>query len=896
MQQLTQPLDFGDPAPTTAEWQPPVGDTWLHQLPREASVLRADQVAILQQAADAMLTYRRICIQASTGFGKCWGAGTPILMFDGTTRLVEDVAVGDVLMGPNSMPRTVLSLAHGEEMMYRVIPTKGDAYTVNESHILSLKVTPHKKGLAHEIINISVADYLKQNRTFKHRAKGWRTGVDWPHKEVPLNPYFLGIWLGDGDIDRVALSKPDEEVLMAFEKTAHQYGLSTSRDVIGTKCPRIRAARQVGTEQANPIYKILRKLGVTDCRHVPQIYLSNSREVRLQVLAGLLDTDGHMRSGGFDFISKSEELAYGVAFLCRSLGLAAYIKICSKGCQNNFVGRYYRITISGNCDVIPTRIERKKSPPRRQIKNHLVHGIKIEKVGIDNYYGFELDGDGLLLLSDFTVNHNTHCFSAIAGSAEQAGLSVLIIATRTKLVRQIHERLNSFNVKHGVIAAKMPGYRNMAAKVQVASADTLYRRCVADKRMPLPPASVVIFDEAHLALGASRQAILDSYPQATIFGFTATPAKTSGASLRDQFDFLILGPPPSVLIEAGTLVKPLIYCRPVMTKKELGKVKTDTKTGDYISGSAAKLMAKPKLIGNVVANWLRLAKDDRTLVFACDKSHGAKIVEEFLKNGVAAELLTDTDDEGIREAAIARLEEGDTKVIVNCFLLAYGVDIPRVECIVLARPTKSLVLYLQAVGRGMRSFPGKTHMKLIDHGRVFENLGDPTYDRDWSLDDSNVNEKAASQVIEGRIAMDEKSRECPECQYSWLVSEEGNDCKSCGWKYKPRPKDVASVDADLEQINSTLAPVATLAEFYQQSCHFYALRWPDKWLAKENSGRYWAWCQTRTRFKRPQDERLPPSFWKLKTVPCSPEVHGWLKSQLIRYAKRQAAQQAPQNA
>jgi superfamily II DNA or RNA helicase len=482
----------------------------------------------------------------------------------------------------------------------------------------------------------------------------------------------------------------------------------------------------------------------------------------------------------------------------------------------------------------------------------------------------------------------THLIASLVAAAVVFGFRVLILATRTRLVRQLHERLESFDIPHGVIAASLPGLSNFAQRVQVASVDTLYRRCVVDGKMPLPSADVVVFDEAHLALGASRQKILNAFADAWIFGFTATPAKTSGASLRDQFDEMVLGPTVADLIGSGMLVKPRIFAKPIITAKELKAVRKDTKTGDYATGELSELLSRPKLIGDVVQNWLRIANGQRTIVFACDKAHGSQLVTEFRQAGVAAEQLTDDDDDATREEAIARLEGGATQVLVNCFLLSYGIDIPNVECVVLARPTRSVVLYLQAIGRGMRPAEGKQFVTIIDHGRVVESLGLPTYDRDWSLDGSgNVNAQAREKLSESRVSVEEKPRTCRECSRVWLTTEEGSNCPDCGWQPTVRAKPVQVTDAELGEINSQLAVQGIEMEvFYRQACDWYANRWPDRWRAKENSGRFWAWSQTRTRFKRPEDERIPARFWKVSPMPANDETSGWLKSQMIRWAKR----------
>src|SRR5262249_35761750 len=155
---------------------------------------------------------------------------------------------------------------------------------------------------------------------------------------------------------------------------------------------------------------------------------------------------------------------------------------------------------------------------------------------------------------------------------------------------------------------------------------------------------------------------------------------------------------------------------------------------DYQTTALGALMSRPKLVGDVLENWLRIARGKRTLIFAVNKGHAAALLESFQRQGISAEMLTDEDDELTRDEAIARLESGSTQILLSCFLLSYGTDIPPVECIVLARPTRSLVMYLQMVGRGLRPSPdtGKRDCILIDHGHVVETLGLPQSDFGWT--------------------------------------------------------------------------------------------------------------------------------------------------------------------
>lgn len=354
------------------------------------------------------------------GCGKCLGRGTPVLMFDGTIKKVEDIVSGDLLMGPDSRPRTVLSTCSGREELYRVTPRKGAPYVVNRSHILSLKMSgnagAYKKG---QVVNIGIDDYLAETDKFRHYAKGWRSGVEFASVPVPLDPYLLGIWLGDGTQNKPHITTADPEILAEFQRHAALLGLPL-RPVTSSHCGKATTyAASHGVvpgrgRRPNPLVTKLQEIGVYDKKHIPHLYLANSRSVRLELLAGLIDTDGHLHAGTYDIVFRSRSLAKGVAYIARSLGMAAYTSTCQKECVNTGQWRtYYRTSISGCIDEIPVRLARKKASARRQRKDVLVTGISVEPIGVGDYFGFEIDGDHLFMLGDFTVTHNTASVRAI---------------------------------------------------------------------------------------------------------------------------------------------------------------------------------------------------------------------------------------------------------------------------------------------------------------------------------------------------------------------------------------------------------------------------------------------------------------------------------------------------
>jgi hypothetical protein len=340
--------------------------------------------------------YRGLLLYHGLGSGKCHAKNTPIMMSDGTIKMVQDIQVGDLLMGDDSKPRKVMSLARGKDKMYDIIPIKGEKYTVNEEHILCLKASGFPKITANKhtantnfniqwiennkfqsktftynndeqkekqrlegelffdnikrnqntcenILEISIKNYLNLSKKLKACLKGYKVSIDFPEKEVPIDPYLIGYWLGG----------------------------STS-----------------------------------DNKHIPLLYKCNSRKNRLKLLAGLLDGN---EAKAFEFTQKNEKLLDDVIYLSRSLGFSCYKKS----------GKMHTISINGNgndIEEIPRKLGgRGLAPPLKKVdKDVLVSGITVKYVKEDEYYGFMIDENCRYVMGDFTVTHNTATSIAIA--------------------------------------------------------------------------------------------------------------------------------------------------------------------------------------------------------------------------------------------------------------------------------------------------------------------------------------------------------------------------------------------------------------------------------------------------------------------------------------------------
>ena len=403
---------------------------------------------------------RVLCLQGQAGVGKCLAKGTEILMFDGTLKKVEDIQVGDIIMGDNSTPRNILALGKGKDQMYKIEDVKGESYTVNSEHILTLKYTNSKiiqddkkysryrvkwfdskkvsvvsKNFSYnnsnkediyknakdfldtivedKVCDVSIKKYLNLNKNLKKDLKGLYTGIEFIEKELDFDPYILGLWLGDGSKSSTGISNQDATILKYLSSTLNkyncylQYGSNYDYRIISCDTSR--------KEGVNYMLNILRKHNLINNKHIPHIYKCNSRENRLKLLAGLIDSDGYLdhTKTGFE-ISQSiehEKLLDDIQYLCRSLGFSCVKRQKKtswtyKGVKNQ--GLAWRLNINGDgLHKVPTLVSRKKANERLQIKNPLVSGITVTPVGYDDYYGFEIDGNKRFVLGNFIVTHNT---------------------------------------------------------------------------------------------------------------------------------------------------------------------------------------------------------------------------------------------------------------------------------------------------------------------------------------------------------------------------------------------------------------------------------------------------------------------------------------------------------
>lgn len=390
-------------------------------------------------------------IVGTTGRGKCLGPNTPVIKSTGERVLAKDVVTGDRLLGPDGTSRTVLGTTSGFEQMYRVVPIKGEPWICNGPHQLTLV-----DSASGEVYEVAVEDLPKMGKNRRRLAKLFSVGVESFEGEaraedLPVDPYFLGVWFGDGSkrvdpdvtglhsLNSVHITNPDPEIKKACLELAQDLELKLTESFNSCGCPAFRLSRTSGKE-SNHLLDSMRSL-VGAGLVIPESYLTAEREVRLQFLAGFLDTDGYLKSDGcgFEIVQKRKDWADAILFVARSLGLRATVR---KKYVKGYDHPFYRIFIVGRTDQIPTRIPRKQASPRRQIKDALRTGFSIEPIGPGEYVGFEVDGDHRFLLGDFTVTHNSIFGANVAFWAAFSGYRTIYISTEMSR-RLVNTRLDS---------------------------------------------------------------------------------------------------------------------------------------------------------------------------------------------------------------------------------------------------------------------------------------------------------------------------------------------------------------------------------------------------------------------------------------------------------------------
>jgi superfamily II DNA or RNA helicase len=377
----------------------------------------------------------------------------------------------------------------------------------------------------------------------------------------------------------------------------------------------------------------------------------------------------------------------------------------------------------------------------------------------------------------------------------ERGKRALIVGDSTEITDQTSLSLDECGVSHGIIQGQRRN-RKPWESVHVATIQTLRNR-------ELPPVDLVIADEAHLARSESWEKVIQHYRSsgAYIVGATATPCRLDGKGLGKLFDRIVYGPSIAALTESGWLVPLRIFSPPAPRLQGVHQ-----QAGDFNKAELSAICDKKKLVGDIVAHWLRYAKGMLTAVSATSIEHSKHIREEFRAAGIAAEHVDGTTKKADRKRILAGLPKREYTVLCQVDICGKGWDCPELECLVDAKPTMSLARWLQFIGRGLRIERGignlieaqalglpihKKEILLLDHAGNVLRHGMPDEDREWSLDGAEGVKRVSNDTVA-------PVRTCKAC---WMVFRSNQQqCPSCGTPYTNRLREIEHEAGELQEI------------------------------------------------------------------------------------------------
>jgi superfamily II DNA or RNA helicase len=469
------------------------------------------------------------------------------------------------------------------------------------------------------------------------------------------------------------------------------------------------------------------------------------------------------------------------------------------------------------------------------------------------------------MLCSPTGSGKTEIGMALVRGARSKHKRVAFLCNRVHLVDQTSRRFTKAGISHGIIQGENTArvYEN----VLVASIQTVARR-------GLPDVDLIIIDEAHTVAGSREyRAVIAAAKGAPVIGLSATPYARGLGKHYDElggplFEHMTVAATIPELIEGGYLVDVDVYAPSEPDMKGIRQARNAFGDMDYTDADVGRAADKPELVGDIVTHWLRLACDTSTVCFAANIAHSKHIVDRFLAAGVAAEHIDCYTDEDERRAILARVETGETMVISNVGILAEGWDFPACRTLILARPTRSLIRYVQMAGRVLRPHKSKDRALILDHSGSVVRLGFPTDEFPLELDDGTPREAKGSQEQEKPLP-----KACPSCSYVKTVHK----CPVCGFA----PERKANVDVragDLVQIKKK-PKVQKLEkqDFYGQLLSVAEYQgYKPGWVANKYRDYFGVW----------------PRGMQEIPAPAGQEVIGFLKHMQIRNAKAKEVRHA----
>lgn len=710
--------------------------------PKFGGSLREAQIEVKTEAIQHLNKYGSTIVSAYCGFGKCLGKDTPVLMYDGAIKMVQDIVTGERLMGDDSTHRNVLNTCIGEEKMYRIVPQKGESFTANESHILSLRKTivigkkcnsyfvryvvdyndvitkyfkhfqdakDYRDSKEKEvcIVDISIKDYIALKQSVKNQLRLYKVPVDFPEQLVTIDPYFLGLWLGGGNSHISSIYTLDPIIGKYVKEYAGVLGL-TYQEIPGDKTITIHAIVKNTDDRSNKLVDDIRSYNLINDKHIPHVYKSNSRKNRMALLTGLIDINGYFDpvTNRYELTERSETLASDILYLARSLGFASYIQFkkydydtYDNTYDNTYDTYYYLITVYNNeINMLPCLLEcNKKTYTRTPRSPSLVNSFKLIPIEDTTYYGFSLDGNRRFLLGDFTVTHNT-CIAIYISS--RIKLRTLILCHRIVLINQWKDSIEKF----------CPG-----STVQVITAKSVMKDCdfyimnatnvVKHTRSYYKDIGMLIVDECHLIMAEKLSKCMSYVNPRYLLGLSATPYRNDGLNVLMDMYF------GKRKIIRKLFRKHIVYrvdtgFKPEVKLNKMGKIDWGS-----VLESQANHTPRNELILRIIQNF-----PDRVFLVLCKRVSQANYLVERL-NELGEDVTSLIGKQQTYEQS-SRILVGTSS---KC---GTGFDHPRMNSLILAADLEQY--FIQYLGRVFRTQDGipmifdivDSHGVLVKHFRT----------------------------------------------------------------------------------------------------------------------------------------------------------------------------------
>jgi DNA repair protein RadD len=433
------------------------------------------------------------------------------------------------------------------------------------------------------------------------------------------------------------------------------------------------------------------------------------------------------------------------------------------------------------------------------------------------------------LLTSPTGSGKTVIFAYMTSEASRRGLRVLVLAHRAEILDQIEDTLRLFDVKFGRIRA---GHgMDITKSVMVASVQTLVRRL---DQVPEP--DLVIVDEAAHSAANQWVRVFAQYPKAKFVGVTATPERLDGKGLGDYYEKMVMGPSVQWLMDQGFLKRPVYYAPEHGV--DLSSVKK--MAGDYSKAELGKVMDKNAITGDAVDHYRRLGQGMPAVAFCVNLSHAERVAEQFNQSGITAELIDGTMTHDQRRERKARLASGATKIMVSVDLVSEGFDLPAVGVAILLRPTASLALHLQQVGRALRRSDGFPTAVILDHAGNCVRHGLAEEEREWSLEGHAAKKRRKEVALE--------TRQCAKCYAIF----KGTLCPQCGTERESKVREIEQRAGELRELKMGEHQMAMQRRMEEAKCRSF-----DDWKAIEKARSYKnGWAIFRWKNSRHYQQRM----------------------------------------